>query len=229
MPSTKNTTALRLRIFAGPNGSGKSTIIKVVREYKIKNKIVDFGIYVNADDIAELLRKNKFSFANYQIKIDEEDFRIETLESGLINQSFSDQEFFASYKISRSKLLLKKRENDERMAQIIADYLRKKLLAERKKFSFETVFSHRGKLEIMKAAVSAGYKVYLYFVSTESPEINKDRVELRVENNGHGVDPEKIVSRSDDSVLMHIQMIQCSCIFRSFSAHTYSLPYLNYV
>ncbi len=195
MPSTKNKTSLRLRIFAGPNGSGKSTIIKVVREYKIKNKLVDFGIYVNADDIAELLRSNKFSFAKYQLKIDKDDFRKETLASGLINESFSDKEFFTSYTINRSKLLLKKRENDERIAQIIADYLRKKLLTEKKKFSFETVFSHRGKLEIMKAAVSAGYKVYLYFVSTESPEINKDRVELRVVNKGHGVEPEKIVSR----------------------------------
>ena len=41
----------------------------------------------------------------------------------------------------------------------------------------------------------AGYKVYLYFVSTESPEINKYRVGLRVSKGGHHVDPNKITQR----------------------------------
>ncbi|MDQ3108696.1 MAG: hypothetical protein M3R17_02285 [Bacteroidota bacterium] len=47
----------------------------------------------------------------------------------------------------------------------------------------------------MKQAKAEGYKVYLYFVSTENPEINKERVQLRVRNNGHDVPPDKIVSR----------------------------------
>ncbi len=81
------------------------------------------------------------------------------------------------------------------MAQILADFLRKKLLAEKKKFSFETVFSHSGKLAIMEQAKSAGYKVYLYFVSTESPEINIDRVSYRKEDGGHDVPVDKIRSR----------------------------------
>jgi predicted ABC-type ATPase len=48
----------------------------------------------------------------------------------------------------------------------------------------------------MKDAIDAGYKVYLYFVSTESPEINKYRVKkVRVEEGGHDVPEDKIVSR----------------------------------
>jgi len=47
----------------------------------------------------------------------------------------------------------------------------------------------------MKQAIKAGYKVYLYFVSTESPEINKYRVDLRKKKGGHDVPPEKIESR----------------------------------
>lgn len=90
---------------------------------------------------------------------------------------------------------LKKSGAKERMAQIIADFLRKKLLVERKRFSFETVFSHRSKLEMIRQAVKAGYKVYLYFVSTESPEINKYRVTLRKLKGGHDVLPDKIESR----------------------------------
>jgi len=84
---------------------------------------------------------------------------------------------------------------DERIAQILAYFLRKKLLNERKKFSFETVFSHTSKLDIMREAKEAGYKVYLYFVSTESPEINKFRVEARRNKGGHDVDPDKIEQR----------------------------------
>jgi predicted ABC-type ATPase len=85
--------------------------------------------------------------------------------------------------------------DNERMAQIVADFLRKKLLAERKKFSFETVFSHPSKLEIMRQAAAAGYKVYLYFVSTESPLINEFRVKARVAKGGHHVPVDKIESR----------------------------------
>lgn len=89
-----------------------------------------------------------------------------------------------------------KEDKDERLAQIIADYLRKKLLSENRKFSFETVFSHSSKLEIMQQARDAGYKVYLYFVSTEDPEINKYRVKkVRVAEGGHDVPEGKIENR----------------------------------
>lgn len=47
----------------------------------------------------------------------------------------------------------------------------------------------------MKRATDAGYKVYLYFVSTESPEINKYRVKLRVMEGGHDVPSDRIESR----------------------------------
>jgi predicted ABC-type ATPase len=100
-----------------------------------------------------------------------------------------------SYSLRKNALHLKDRSADERLAQIIADFLRKKLLAERKRFSFETVFSHESKLDIMRQAAEAGYKVYLYFVSTESPLINKFRVAARKAKGGHDVPPDKIESR----------------------------------
>ncbi len=40
-----------------------------------------------------------------------------------------------------------------------------------------------------------GYKVYLYFVSTESPEINIARVASRKAQGGHDVPPELIRNR----------------------------------
>lgn len=142
------------------------------------------------------LRQGDFLFKTYQLRVTSKEFRAVALDSGLIGPKFSLKKFDASYSfLKRSGIRLIRKNNDEILAQIIADFLRKKLLSSRKKFSFETVFSHRGKLEIMKQAKAEGYKVYLYFVSTENPEINKERVQLRVRNNGHDVPPDKIVSR----------------------------------
>lgn len=188
----------RLRIFAGPNGSGKSTIIDSIRNTKIAGWPIDFGIYINADDIARLLRNNKFSFASYRLQdISRDDFVTATLKSGLVGPSFTEELFRQSFSISKnSNLILKSKKHDEQIAQILADYLRRKLLGNEEKISFETIFSHRSKLDFMKDANSRGYKIYLYFVSTESPEINLSRIkEIRVPTGGHDVPEKKVISR----------------------------------
>lgn len=187
---------LRLRVFAGPNGSGKSTIIQAVKAAKVKEIPVDFGIYINADDIAKRLRKDKFSFKRYKVDATTREFNRIAEQSGLLGKEFPVDVFKRSYSISGDKLVLKDQEKDERLAQILADYLRKKLLSEKRKFSFETVFSHKSKLDIMEQARDAGYKVYLYFVSTQDPEINKYRVkQVRVAEGGHDVPEDKIEKR----------------------------------
>lgn len=194
----------RLRVFAGPNGSGKSSIIKNILNTEVqKGMKLDFGIYINADDIAKELSKRKLSFSKYQINFIESEFYKIVNESGLISADFTKERFEECIIIEKGKLSIKKNilakiddKPIERIAQIIADYLRKKLLSEEKKFSFETVFSHQEKVEIIKKAKEAGYKVYLYFVSTEHPEINVYRVKVvRVGENGHDVDEHKIKSR----------------------------------
>ncbi len=186
---------LRMRVFAGPNGSGKSTIIKSVREYTINNAPIDFGIYINADDFAKELRNGTFTFDKYEIFTSIEELLSEALSSGLLGEGFSEKAFKNCFDLKGDKLILADELADERLAQILADFLRKKLLVEKRKFSFETVFSHPSKLDIMRSAQDAGYKVYLYFVSTESPEFNKDRVKIRVKELGHNVPPDKIESR----------------------------------
>lgn len=194
----------RLRVFAGPNGSGKSSIIQKIRDTEVKQgQKLDFGIYVNADDIAKDLAEEGCFFDKYEISFDLEEFHQIVDGSGLINESFEKTRFNDCLDVRHNVLFVIKeaanRINDqpyERIAQIIADYLRKKLLLEGKKFSFETVFSHLGKIDIIKKAKAEGYKVYLYFVSTEHPKINVYRVKVvRVGQNGHDVDEEKIISR----------------------------------
>jgi predicted ABC-type ATPase len=184
-----------MRVFAGPNGSGKSTIINEVRKTKVQGRSVDFGIYINADVIANDLRTDRFTFGQYKTNVTPQEFRKVALVSGLINAEFTEPQFSRSYSLDDNKIKLEQKNADERLAQILADFLRKRLLQEKKKFSFETVFSHASKLDIMREANQVGYKVYLYFVSTEDPEINKYRVDVRVKANGHYVDPEKITQR----------------------------------
>jgi len=184
-----------MRVFAGPNGSGKSTIIKSVSKYQKNGRLIKFGFYINADDIAVDLQKNRFSFGFYQIQTTNEEFREVVLASGLIGNRFTEKQFSSSYRFLSNGILLRRMNSNEALAQIIADFLRKKMLEEKKKFSFETVFSHASKLDIMRNAQNAGYKVYLYFVCTESPELNIERVKFRVNKDGHDVPKERIVSR----------------------------------
>ncbi len=193
-----------MRVFAGPNGSGKSSIIKSILNTEIKKgKKLDFGIYINADDIAVTLTKNGCSFNSFTVDVSKKEILNIAEQSGLINKDFSLDRFTNCITIEKNILKVNKAEasklNDnpyERIAQITADFLRKKLLSESKKFSFETVFSHQGKVDIIKIAKESGYKVYLYFVSTEHPKINIYRVKVvRVGEKGHDVKEEKIESR----------------------------------
>jgi predicted ABC-type ATPase len=186
----------KLRVFAGPNGSGKSTVINFIQNYKVNDQNVEFGYYVNADDIAGALKtKSGYSLNQYDFNATTEEFNQIVSESGLLNNEFTIDQLLQTYTITNNAIHCLQELQVERLAQIIADYLRKKLLKQRKRFSFETVFSHSSKLDIMRDAVNAGYKVYLYFVCTESPEINKFRVEARTKKGGHSVPVDKIETR----------------------------------
>lgn len=192
MSSTKSSAQLRLRVFAGPNGSGKSTVIQFVRNYRARTGPIEFGYYINADDIARNLQAGVFDLGKFDITVTDKEFRQVCLASGLINDNFPVARFTAAYSLRSNTIKLKNSTEAERLAQIIAHYLRKRLLQEGKRFSFETVFSHVSKLDIMKEAKAQGYKVYLYFVSTEMPDINVERVASRKAQGGHDV-PEALI------------------------------------
>ncbi|RQP18238.1 MAG: hypothetical protein EAS52_06100 [Parapedobacter sp.] len=187
--------SLRLRVFAGPNGSGKSTIINAIRDKEVNGFPIDFGYYINADDIAKHLKEGVFDFSPFGIVFTKTNFSVFAEKSGLLNPSFTEEDFHASYSLSGTVFKAKFIGRIEQLAQLIARYLREALLERGTRFSFETVFSHESNLDIMRRAAEKGYKVYLYFVSTESPEINKYRVKLRVTRGGHDVPENKIESR----------------------------------
>ena len=84
-----------------------------------------------------------------------------------------------------------------KVAQEISEIRRQQALDERRSLSFETVLSHPSKIDFMRDAKDKGYDVSLYFVGTDDPLINLQRVENRVENGGHDVPHDKILARYD--------------------------------
>jgi predicted ABC-type ATPase len=187
--------SLRLRVFAGPNGSGKSTIIQSVKSTKAGSNLLEIGQYINADDIAVRLAGNSFSFTDYDVTFKAFDFCLFALNSGLLNNFFTLNHLKHSCVFENNAIYLKDRMVKDKIAQITARFLRELMLREGRRFSFETVFSHPSNVDIMRQAAALGYKVYLYFVATESPEINKLRVTIRSQKGGHNVPPEYIEKR----------------------------------
>lgn len=80
-------------------------------------------------------------------------------------------------------------------AAILVDKMRYGSIEKREDFTFETVLSSEGELEILRAASEAGYFIKCVFVLTNDPNINVKLVESRVASGGHAVKPDKIASR----------------------------------
>ena len=129
-----------LLMVAGPNGAGKTTLTEFLRRQEI-----DFGEYINPDDIARDLE------GSYDARVAE--------------------------------------------AQVIADRRREACIAAKRSFSFETVMSHRSKVDILLRAKAAGFLVQMFFVGTDDPRTNVERVALRVAQGGHDVPEDRIVAR----------------------------------
>ena len=204
----------RLRVFAGPNGSGKSTIIESIRKYKIAGRPIDFGVYINADDIARALETKVVSFSSYQLKApSRSEFIKLALETGLIQKPFDEETFKSSFSLGQNgQLKLRSQEWSEHLAQVVSAVLREMLLAAGKKFSFETVFSHPSKIDFMRRASVLGYKVYLYFICTESPDINIARIkEVRVRLGGHDVPEDKVRARYNRSLDLMFDAAELAC------------------
>lgn len=180
-----------MRVFAGPNGSGKTTIFKGI----LQEKNVNVGFFVNADEIeSQLQTHHHLNLNNYGLKI-------ETTQI----QSFFKESKFAPIKRNEIDLYSKVFIDnnciktttyiDSYFAADIAELIRQQLLLNKISFTYETVMSHSGKIDFFKKAKQEGYRVYLYFVATEDPLININRVQVRVAQAGHPVSEEVIRKR----------------------------------
>lgn len=180
-----------MRIFAGPNGSGKTTIVN-----RLRNDI-PFGVYVNADDIeATLVKERSINFSDYMLKVSTQDLHSFFETSNLSPVKSENPLFWQAFSIQNNTLTIPQQlPIDSYLAADFAEFLRQSLLASGISFTYETVMSHPAKVAFIKKAKTLGYKTYLYYIATEDPDININRVQVRVAQNGHHVDAEKIRSR----------------------------------
>ncbi len=77
---------------------------------------------------------------------------------------------------------------------------RRKCLEEGRDFAFETVFSSQEKLDFLKEAKSKGYFIRFFFVGTDSPMINVQRIASRYSKGGHEVPISKIFGRYQKAI-----------------------------
>ena len=173
-------TPLRIRIFAGPNGSGKTTFLrKLLAEHQ-----VNLGVYVNADDIEAALKADgQIDFSTFRLQIDTNDVQEFFKKSRFSPIKRREPDLWNKLKVENNVLLVKAL-IDSYLAADIAEMLRQKLLSDKMSFTYETVMSHPSKIDFMRVAREHGYKVYLYFITTQDPEININRVSVRIAQAG---------------------------------------------
>jgi len=164
------------------------------------NYDVDLGIYLNADDF---------------------------IKTHTLYEKASEDGYAIDLKFEEDKIINPNGKTHSYEASILTDFIRSQLIGRGEKITFETVMSHRSKVEILRRAHTEKYRNYLYFICTENAEINKFRVEERVRNGGHPVAPKKIEERYYRSLkllreavkytyrtFINLSQRKCSCVDR---------------
>lgn len=182
----------RLRIFAGPNGSGKTTLFEALAEN------YDTGIFLNADYIKkELSTKGFIDLNKYGLDLKEEDlenFLLTDRARSLVEKSLADDHPI-DIAIKENIIVDIEKDTHSYEGALISSFIRFHLQQQHIDFCFETVMSHPSKIDEIVEARNNGYKIYLYFICIDDPEVNVSRVENRVEKGGHDVSAKKISSR----------------------------------
>lgn len=187
-----------MRVFAGPNGSGKSTVLQVLKPAWI-------GAYVNADDMERQLRQtgqlglNDLGLAA-QPALLQENFRSHLAGSDLLRRHGMEGVAEVLTVTTDRVLHLPSAQVNSYVAAVLADAIRRALLAQGRTFTFETVMSSPDKIDFMWEAQARGYRTYLYFVATDDPAINLARVALRVQQGGHDVPTDRVRERYHRSI-----------------------------
>lgn len=193
----------RLRMFAGPNGSGKTTI-----KTALQRTPAWFGLYINPDELEQTVRATGFlSLAPFGL----------TTTAAEVQGYFGTSAFLRALRLHEAAGAIICRDDgidfsgltfNSYYASVLADFLRRKALDAGRSFTFETVMSSPDKVDLLRTARGNGYRTYLYFIATEDPAINVQRVQNRVAEGGHDVPEGKIVARYHRSLALLPQAIR---------------------
>ena len=195
----------RLRIFAGPNGSGKSFLKKNIPS------TIPIGYYINADDIeSRILSAKGIKLNKYGIQTTNAEFQEFIRNSSYARHKSNIPTLLKFLHLENNTIKITENGSAKYAAAIITDFIREINLKAGNDFSFETVMSHPEKIKFIKKANKLGYHVYLYYICTDSPEINIFRVQQRVAQGGHNVPEIKIKKRYFRSLnLLYPALKQC--------------------
>lgn len=190
----------RVRMFAGPNGSGKTSLLrKLAKEYS-RQGLFSLHRFLNADDILATLKAGRsVSLAGLPQVPTVAELCAALVQGGRINAMHP---FINSVRVENDQIVASPNTADGYVGAAITDFLRDSLLSAGESFSFETVMSHRSKVDFLAEAHVTGYRTYLYFIATESPNLNMLRVRSRVEMGQHAVPEAKVVERYHRSLAL---------------------------
>ncbi|MBQ7175927.1 MAG: hypothetical protein IJS08_00820 [Victivallales bacterium] len=181
-------TTPRIRVFAGPNGAGKSTLA----EWLSKNYSVNLYNYINADAMfSEIGRTLKLACPFPMDNAALQEFASKTTFPDICKSYFSS----GKITIKDDFFTFAQEAVNSYTVAMLADFIRGEYMEHGFSFSSETVFSHPSKIELLKEAQRKVFRTYLYFVATEYPDININRIATRVRDGGHDVPYEKVVER----------------------------------
>lgn len=110
--------------------------------------------------------------------------------------------------------LQRSRAIDAVAAQTLAQAMRLDAIDQGLSLMYETVMSHPSKIAELQAAMRAGYATTVIFIATDDPQINIERVALRVADGGHDVPKDRIRSR-------HRRSIALAPVALAFATHAY--------
>lgn len=179
----------RFRMVAGPNGSGKSTLT----EWLARDYAVNFYTRLNSDEVFAEVRRTRKCLAPFPIDAAAlADYAAGTEYAAAEKARFSSGEIAVE---SDCVVFRSAEAVNSYTVALLVNFLQDECIKRGISFSQETVFSHPSKVAALEKASAEGFRTYLYFVATDSPAINADRVAERYAQGGHDVPPDKIAAR----------------------------------
>lgn len=143
-----------MRIFAGPNGSGKTTIFKGI----LADERVSLGVYINADDIEITLReKSTLAFSNLNLEVTESQLKKFFQGSTFSPVKRNEPDLWTKLSVHQN-ILICNTSLDSYIAADIAEFIRQQLLDQGISFTYETVMSHKGKIEFLTRRFLVGFE-----------------------------------------------------------------------
>ena len=135
-------------------------------------------------------------------------------KSTLYKTNFLNKDIKNSIRINTDEIVYSfgdwKNSIDQIKAGKMAIQLRNKCFLEEKSFNEETTLTGKTILKIINKAKDLGYKIHIYYIGIDNPEIAKERVKNRVARGGHGISSNLIEKRYYES-LQNLEKIIYQC------------------